>query len=414
MNNANKTPAGKNAQPKQQRSKVSKSAKRRARRANAPYRSEGVYPAIQAPGVSSGAIKRARLNNAARILTGARVSPDGLAFLKCAFAPPDFDQSRVQGAPDKYEGMSLVKKHRLVIPDTFAASRDVYYILAPCPGVAYFKTDVAAGADVGSSTVFTAVHYSDANQMFGGNDGIAAADQVTKFRYVSNHFEMVPTTNQMTWTGNVQSWKIPLSIEVRNSPGATNANSLWSVIGLQACNATNANQYTGPFNLGVYTACYSKAADFTFNSILENSSAIPADTATPGTFGQLIGTTSCVPGMDVSFDSLVVKVSGIGSNTSNTTIIKTWACVEYQVLAGSPLYEFATFSPCDELAIQIYKKVVNELPVGVSFTDNEGFWRRVLQIIKSMSGGLSVLPGSYGMAAQGVHALSSAIDALTL
>jgi len=411
MDSKRSPPAVKPRQLKQNMA-MSKSAKRRNRRggANIPYKSEGVYPSIQAPGVSSGAVQKARLRNATRTLTSARVSSDGLAFLKCAFAPPDFDQTRVQGVPDKFEGKSLVKKHRLVNPATYAANTDVYYILAPSPGIAYYTATVAAGTPILATTVFTATPYSDFATLFGAAGGAAAAEIATKFRFVSNHFELVPTTNQMTWSGNVQAWKIPLAIEVRNT---TNAANLYSVVGLGGCNATNANQYTGPFNLGVYTACYNTGAEFLFNRILESSTSLP-DPILPADFGQLSFPAGCITGLDEQFDSLVVKISGVGANASNTAIIKTWACVEYQVLAGNSVYEYTTFSPCDELAIQIYKKVINELPVGVAFVDNESFWRRVLQIIRTMSGALSAVPGPYGLAAQGVHSLSSAVDALTL
>lgn len=393
---------------------TSKSAKRRQKRkALYPYRSEGVYPSIQAPGVSSGAIQKARLSNVQRLLAGAKVSPSGLSFLKCAFAPPDFDQTNVQGVPDKFEGKSLVKKHRLVTAYTFTPNLDTYILLAPVPGMAYFVATVPSGTPVISATMFIGFPYSDFTSMFGGNDGVNAADVVTKFRYVSNHIELVPTTNQMSWTGSIQSWKLPLDIEVRNNAAGSPLNSLWTVTGLQGCNATNANQYTGPFNLGVYTACYSTGAEFAFNSILEAQPALPS-LLTVSDFGQLAPSSGCVTGLDSQFDSLIIKVSGVGSNTLDTAILKTWACVEYQVLPGSSLYEYTTFSPCDALAIDIYKKVINELPVGVAFTDNEGFWRRVLQIIRSMSGGLSLVPGPYGLAASGIHSLSTAIDTLTL
>jgi len=411
MDSKRSTPAVKPRQPKQNMA-LSKSAKRRNRRggANIPYKSEGVYPSIQAPGVSSGAIQKARLRNAARTLTSARVSSEGLAFLKCAFAPPDFDQTKVQGVPDKFEGKSLVKKHRLVNPATYGANTDVYYILAPCPGIAYFTATVPAGNPITPGTIFNATQYSDFASLFGPAPGDKAAEIVTKFRFVSNHFELVPTTNQMTWSGNVQAWKIPLAIETRNT---TNAANLFSVIGLEGCNATNANQYTGPFNLGVYTACYNTGSEFLFNRILESSEKVP-DPILGADFGQLNNPGGCITGLDEQFDSLVVKISGVGANASNTAIIKTWSCVEYQVLPGTSVYEYTTFSPCDELAIQIYKKVINELPVGVAFVDNDSFWRRVLNIIRTMSGALSVVPGPYGLAAQGVHSLSSAVDALTL
>jgi len=410
MNNSRKTKAAKIAQPQQQQSKAKRSRKRS--RANTPYRSMGVYPEIQAPGVSSGAIQKQRLKSASNILRSARVSAAGMAFLKCAFAPPDFDSVKIQGVPDHFEGNSLVKKHRLVNSETFAANLDVYYILAPVPGVAYFKTAVAPGAGVAANTVFTAVHYADAFAMFGAAAGNQAANIVTKFRHVSNHIELVPTTNQMTWTGSIQSWKMPLSLEIRNT---TDAGDLYSIVGLQGCTSTNSNQYTGPFNLGVYTACYNKDAQFNFSSIIERIALLPTNLATAGTFGQLASDgITCLPGLDNGFDSLVVKVSGIGANNSNTCIIKTWTCVEYQVLPGSNLYEYQTFSPCDPMAILLYRKVINELPVGVAFTDNESFWRRVLQIIKTMSGNMSVLPGPYGMAAAGVHTLSTAIEELAL
>lgn len=415
MNQSNKNKSGQPAQS-QNPAKSSRSRRRRRNRgANTPYRSEGVYPSIQAPGVSSGAIQRARLSNVQRMLTSARVTSSGLSFLKCAFAPPDFDQTNVLGVPDKFEGKSLVKKHRLVTAYTVAATFDTYILLAPVPGVAYFATTVAAGAGISATTVFTAVLYSDFASLFGPPGGDNTADVVTKFRYVSNHFELVPTTNQMSWTGNIQSWKLPLAMEVRSvsAPGAT-PSSLYTVTGLNGCNATNANQYTGPFNLGVYTACYSTGAEFTFNPIIEAQNNLPNDIASSD-FAQLnTGGSGCIPGLDSQFDSLVVKISGVGSNTSNTAILKTWACVEYQVLPGSSLYEYSTFSPCDLLAIDLYKKIVNELPVGVAFTDNEGFWRRVLQIIRNMSGGLSLLPGPYGLAASGVHSISTALDTLTL
>lgn len=417
-----------NAQPKPQRVQqqlakqnvavsMSKSSRRRRRKkanGDLPYKSETMYPSIQAPGVASGAIQKASMKRAIKSLTSAKLSPDGIAFLKCAFAPPDFANSRLQGVPDEFEGRSLVKKHRLIRSFSFnQADTDYYILLLPTPGYAYWTATVAANTPITALTSFTGVPYSDTASLFssGGAVGLSMADIVNKYRFVSNHIELVPTTNQMTWTGSIQAWRLPIAVMDR--PGLLTAN-LHTVTGLQGTNATNSDQYSGPFNLGVYTACYNSGAKFDFQNVLENVTSIPANVDVGvGDFGRLTSPFG-IPGLDSQFDSLVIKISGMGANVSNTAILKTWACVEYQVVPGASLYEYQTFSPCDPQAIALYRKVINELPVGVAFVDNEGFWRRVLDIIKRVSGTLSIVPGPYGLAAGGVNSVAQAIEQLTL
>lgn len=390
--------------------KPSRSLKRSASAFNlAPYKSQPA-PVPMTPGVANNRVVKAVRRPV--IPNHPKLSESGMAFLKCAFAPPDFANSNVRGVPDLFEGRTLVKKHRIVAPFVCPANTDVYILLAPIPGIAYSIATVAAGAGVTATTVFTAVPYSDFSQMFGATSGANAADIVTKYRFVSNHFELVPTVNQMSWTGNIQSWKLAASVAPRSAVGTTNANNLYSVVGLQSCNATNADQYTGPFNLGVYTASYSTGAVFSFNQVLESQTAIP-NALQSGDFAQITATgTGCIPGMDTNFDTSLIKISGVGANTTNTAIIKAWACVEYQVLPGNSLYEFSTISPCDEFALMLYKQIVNELPVGVSFIDNDTFWKRVLDIIRRVSGSLSIMPNQYGAIAGGVNAITTAIDHL--
>lgn len=420
-----------NSQPKPQRAQrqlakqivavsMSKSARRRRRRQMQdaiPYKSDTSYPAVQAPGISSGMIQRAQMNRARQMLTSSKMTPDGIAFLKCAFAPPDFAAAKLLGVPDDYEGKSLVKKHRLISSQSFnKANTDYYILLLPTPGYAYWVATVTAGSPVLASTVFVGVPYSDSTQLFNtsGTAGTSLADVVDKYRFVSNHFELVPTTNQMTWTGNVQTWRLPVSMIVRQQGGAGGGDIL-SVTGLQGTNSTNSDQYTGPFNLGVYSACYNSGAKFDFQSITENLVQLPP-TVLPaiGDFAQLDGSAFGFPGLDSQFDSLVVKISGMGSNVSNTAILKTWACVEYQVVPGSSVYEYQNFSPCDPAALALYRRVINELPVGVAFVDNENFWKRVLAIIRRLSGTMSILPGPYGLAAGGVSSIATAIEQLAL
>lgn len=396
---------------------TSKSKRRRARRRLLREQNTELdmykYIMPQPMGVSNGpSASVQRLNKGFQKALKERMSSDGVAFLKCAFAPPDFQATRIGGVPDNFEGQSLVKKHRYIQATSFAANQDVYYILAPVPGYAYFTASVAAGSGITNATVFTGVPYSDLQTLFGTDaNGKQAADIITKYRFVSNHFELVPTTNAMSWTGTIQAFKIMVASSV--AQGAA-AGDLLNLTGLQGCNNTNANQYTGPFNLGVYTGAYNQASTFDFQMVVENQPSLPRslDTAN-GDFGQFQGT-PYIPGLDNQFETTCIVVSGVGSNTDNTAIIKTWACVEYIINPGSGLYEYTTFSPRDEVAMQVYRKLIQELPVGVCYLDNANFWKRVLEIIRTISGGLSLVPGPYGLAAGGVNSIANAISQLTM
>lgn len=341
------------------------------------------------------------------------LTQDGLAFLKCAFAPPDFANSRLSGVPDDFNGKSLVKKHRYVQAITFIPGNDAYILVLPTPGYAYWTASVAAGTPILASTIFQGIPYSDTATIFDGNGvaGQSTADIVDKFRFVSQHFEMVSTTNAMSWTGNIQVWKMPVQLGVRNSSSAAD---IYTVTGIQGTNATNADQYTAPFNMGVYSAAYNTGASFHFSQILEGVNIIPVTPVAGQTFGVLSAANIGFTGFDNQFDSICVKVSGIGANTLDTAIIKTWACVEYQVVTGSLLYEYQSFSSCDERALKLYRQIINNLPVGVSVDDNEAFWKRVLGIIRRISGGLAFVPGPYGVVAGGVNTIASALEELTM
>jgi hypothetical protein len=336
------------------------------------------------------------------------LTPAGEAFLKCAFAPPDFAASSSTGVPDEFRGQSLLKKHRYV--GNFACNlpnQDYYILMIPTVGgVAYWSTNTPAGGQLTAPSVFTPTYYSDSQSLFPTVSNMA--DIVTKYRFVSNHIELIPMMNQNSWTGSIQVWKAPITCVIRQS--STSTTNMYTVTGLQSANATNANQYTGPTNLGVYSAAYNASSVFTFNPILENIASLPL-LVTPGDFGQLNGING---GIDPNFESIIVKISGMGPNNQNNFVLKTWACIEYQVNPGSSIYEYQTISPCDEYALKLYRAIVLQLPVGVSFLDNDTFWTRVLGIIKNVSGGLSYVPGPYGAIAAGVNMAANGIESLVI
>jgi hypothetical protein len=331
-----------------------------------------------------------------------RISQAGLGFLKCAFAPPDFQNTQVQGVPDSYRGQSLLKKHKYTGSIVLSANTDYYIILAPTPGIAYYAATTAPGVPVTQFTQFFAVAYSDFTTLF-TNSIDTTTENVEAFRYVSNHFELIPTTNEMTWSGAVSTYKTPMKFVTRS--GGVNTADMWAINGIEGCNADNMPQYTGPFKAGVFTGCYSASAEFPFSEIRDNIYNVPNVTGLPD-FGQFyyVGSTGHFTGFDNSFETSVIKIQGLTTNC--TAIFKTWACVDYQCRAGSVLNEYQVASPpCDEYALSIYREIVISLPIGVSYYENADFWQRVLAIMKSITGMASFVPGPYGMIAKGVNML---------
>jgi hypothetical protein len=355
-----------------------------------------IFPAqtgMIAPGATDTGLRRLRATPRTNL------SDQGIAFLKCAFAPPDFQASSVAGIPDDYRGPSLTRKHRYVASQSFAAS-DYYFLLLPTPGVAFWSAVVTSGSPILGSTVWQPTLYTDSASMF--PDTATTTSVVTKFRFVSNHFELIPTVNQMTWSGSIQAWKIPVTLIVRQSVDVSKG--YYAVEGLDGTNTALPNQYTGSFFGGIYTACYNAAGTFEFTQIQENCSSVPAAIVSGTDFGQL--NANPFTGFDNNFESMVIKVSGVSA--TETAIIKTWACVEYQASPLNALYEFSNLSPCDPMAIELYRSIINGLPIGVPFEDNESFWNRVLQIVNQLTGLGSALPGPYGMASRGLNMITSA------
>lgn len=331
----------------------------------------------------------------------------GIAFLKCAFAPPDFQSSSIGGVPDKFCGPSLTRKHRSVNTVSMLAGTDYYFVMVPVPGSAYYVLTKPAGVSPGDTDNLIRTEYSDNASFFGGTPALTA-NVVTKFRFVSNHFELIPTTNQMTWSGTIQAWKIPVSMEDGIDAGVQYV-TVTGLSGIAPGSAQRANQYTAPFFSGVYTGCYSASPDFPFSPIREGLGSVPLAPVGGKDFCSLVTTTN-TPGLDNAFETVVIKVSGI--TAAQSCIIKTWACVEYQALPSSGFYEFSSLSPEDHLAIELYRKIINQLPVAVPYEMNEDFWNRVLKIIKRVSSIGSLIPGPLGDVARGVSLVTNGMENL--
>lgn len=380
-----------------------RSEKRRQNRMNksSMISNPSVYPLPGSADTGLRHLSKIRLNQ------GQRLTEKGLSFLKCAFAPPDFAANDVAGVPDLYQGPSLVKKHRLTSTISNQPNKDLYIVVAPVPGTSFFYLDQAAATAVTQDLVFKGVDYPDTTTLF--PHPAASTNYVNKFRYISNHVEIIPTVNQMSWAGSIQVWKTNLALSERLVQDPSKAPR--AVTGMQAVNAVNSNQFTAPVNLGCYSGAYN-SGDFLFSQIIEGYKTMPDALITNEDFCQFSPVTAFT-GMDNNFESIIIKISGTGA-TSNSFIIKTWACVEYQCAPGNLLYEFSTLSPEDKLAVEIYRKVINNLPVAVSFIENDSFWKRVLSIIKSITAGAAFIPGPVGLVSGGVSSVISGLEQLAM
>lgn len=342
------------------------------------------------------------------IKTTKKLSPAGLNFLKCAFAPPDFTSTQVQGVPDMFRGNSLLKKHRYTGTFTFAANTDYYFVLAPVPAVAFFVGTTAANIPVSATAAFAANNYSDFSSLFSTFTTVTTI--VPQFRFISNHFEIISTTNDLSWSGLITAYKIPLRMSSRGSV-AFNLNDLYALNGLNGINTNSANMYTGPFKAGAFVAAYNADSTFPFSPTFNEIGALP-QLLDAGDFGQLQGS-GIIPGFDNSFETVIVKVSGI--TAPQTAVLKAWSCVEYKPSPNSDVYEYSTVSPPEDVtALEIYREVALALPVGVPSAMNAGLWERVLRIIRNLSAYGSLLPGPIGTVSTGVNLISGGLSELTL
>jgi len=372
--------------------------------------------------------RKARLN-VPRNMTP-KLSSDGEAFLKCATSSPDFSVDPGKGIPDRYSGRTINIKDCATTSISFTANRDTYIIVAPVPGVAYFTADVAVGA--AAPTSFTAVNFSTYATNFGAVTGPATSGDsrdirpsllnYNKFRYASLAAGLYPTSNMMQYGGSISVWKGDISL-AKASGGAVQTvnvvppNNLLADITTHHLAGTSSistlvprDNYTESFIKGAYTASYDNSGDFEWSEFLYDPSytsmegTIVANNFTPNMTFNSAGATSLLTGWG-NAETIIFKISS-ASSAVNAANLRVWNCVEMQVNTNSPMYQFSHPSPQhDPVALEVYAKIRNELPVAVPAAHNAEYWKRVLQLIHGVIKGVSFVPGPVGMIARGIDQL---------
>lgn len=348
--------------------------------------------------------------------SSSKITKPGVDWLKAAFAAPDFPILTPCGIPDQYTGRTLVHMDRLVSSITIP-SNDYFIIVPPVPGVSHFV--VQGGGFPDDQTQWQANRYDSFDGLY-GTQQTETSDVVTAFRYMSQLIELVPTTNNMTWTGSISVFKVPLKCSVSNyisrvnlpastSLDASGANQ--TIIGLEAVTSTNSDQYTAPSNLGCFTAAHQNNNDFPFTPTFEGYDTVPkrnlAGDVPEGCYGALNAFDSRgIPGFG-QLDTIVIRVSGA---INNTFVLKTWAALELQIQNSSPLYQYTIQSPLyDPSAIAAYMAMVRASPNAVSYYENSGFWDFIKRTVRTISGSLALLPGPYGQVAGGINQIMNGL-----
>lgn len=306
-----------------------------------------------------------------------------MSYIKCVTSPNDFAVSRFAGIPDEYDGKVLVKQQAFTgaLTLTTPTTHDNYYVLAPIPDVAYLQGSCVPGSE--SSIVWTAVQYADVSTLF---PAASESEVVNAFRYASNAIEIVPTVNSMTWGGAVEVWKTNIGMTVNIGTA-----DVFAVEGLSGAIASVKPSSVMPFNHGCYSVTASTNSAFPFVPIMDGQA-----------YSKLVFTNSTQSvtsaGNFLGFgnqETVIVKVPL--NAASNSALIRTWSCVEYQVNSSSLMWDFAHMSaPYDPVALKLAKEYMQSQPVAVPYFENANFWQNFLKWVSTISGALRVIPGPVG------------------
>lgn len=342
---------------------------------------------------------------------------DGMSFLKCAFASPDFNIDPGKGIPDRYNGRTVSIKDCHTTSLAFAPNKDTYICILPVPGYAYFKAEVDIGSD---PTTLAGYSFPTYPTNFGTNSQaskdlvpLMSVNNFTKFRYASLACGLYPTSNQMQFAGAVSLWKANINLqrrlgEVVIGPALTDTsrNGTFSYVsGTNSIkNLIPRDNYTESFIKGVYALSSDSTGDFEWSDFEYAGAYLDPDN---GFFEVDSGSLERpLTGLG-NMEALIIKVT-TPTGAVNTAALKTWNCMELQVSTSSGLYQFSHASPSyDPIALNAYMSIRNELPVAVPCAMNAQFWARVLNILRGLTNMATHIPGPVGLIATGVHQLIS-------
>lgn len=346
-----------------------------------------------------------------------KLSQSGIAFLKCAFAAPDFSVDPGKGIPDQFHGRTLSIKDCFTTSLAFAPGEDTYIIVAPVPGYAYF---IGTSTSVGGPppTVWTGVPFPTFETNFG--DGTDTQNKFSKFRYASLAAGIYPTSNFMQFSGSIQCWRLDLNLadNIRDAvittgtPNVVQAFVQKRIQGLQGVTTlAPRDNYSESFIKGAYTFGFDKSQDFEWQDFVASDKYIEASTPDAN---QIQGDGSHkLTGLG-NVNTILYKIS-TPALAVNTALFRVWNCIELQPDTNSTLFQFSGVSPeHDPIAMEMYSNLKMRFPVAVPCGENAKFWENVLRMIRTISQAGSFIPGPAGLISGGINTIAEAINGMVL
>jgi hypothetical protein len=349
------------------------------------------------------------------------LSPAGEGFVKTATAAPDFELTQLEGIPDNYNGPSVVKKDFTFETIDCPAGESTYIVVMPTSAVAYYRppTPTGFGLPLPDGTIFAPHYFPDSGDIFDGVDSeieVSNSSQLSRGRLMALSAELNCVTNSFNQYGTISCWKTPISRtlapEGNLTPVPNNMeNMIYTGCGALTKVALDSQAYVAPVRNGVYSVSMNREENFDFYPVSDKINKM-------STIGAWFSKTEklwfhgCAPVYDNGFDTIVFRIDVPADTTNQSFVLKIWKVWEFQPTFNSLLYDFSHLSPdVDPASLQLYREMCRNLPVAVRDRDNPDFWNTILAAVDSASGLLSLVPGPIGMAATGVHAVSSMITA---
>jgi hypothetical protein len=376
----------------------------------------------QPPARSRNATIRQAGRKKGRVMASTR---EGAAFLKAAFATPDFENEYCTGIPDNFTGKTVVSRDQVYKPMSVTGAAgsgtDLYVVLLPTPGTAYWTFTANTGAVIGSTAVLNGVAYANWITNFGSSDLLDESNSnFTKYRYIGNQLEIVNTTNDFTWAGSITTWKFPVSQtdSYVTTSAVPTTEYVPTVQGLEGLTNEGNDMCVIPFNKGAYAVSTRSEQDFPFHTVMSSSGTNVVNQNSTGTSQHAFASLLAQPGTGFvgcgTMDAVVMRIS-VPAGVTNSFVIRTWANIEYLVAPQSNLWRFAKNSPpLDPQALIAYKTLSDVAPIAVPQDQNASFWEMLLRAVGFASRVVSYVPGPIGMIGAGVNAAINGIASLVL
>lgn len=347
------------------------------------------------------------------------ITPEGEAFLKDAFAPPDFQHIDVRGVPDEFNGRTLVRQHVLTMPSVQLGSSNTIgelLVFLPTPGIACWRGHVTGSIPPGPGFTLFPYLFPDSLQLFPPQTttGPNVPSNFSDFRYLSGAIEVISNDPVLTVQGSINVIKTRISLTKDND-----GNIL--ITGDEGFAAVfNRSEYSGKYSDGAYSVALNTQPDWEFTPMLSRTTSESAgkydDVKGTGgyTFSASTGSAPTDPSFPIlgvgSLEAIVIWIqapAAIGSDWFRT--LRVWQTVEYKVQPQSLLYPSAISSPpYDPMALAAYRAMTQLVPVAVIVAQNANFWTRLLGFLgKGLSAIGLAFPGPWGAAATAAGAGAS-------